>query len=122
MVVARGGQDQHVSDPVTVTVEGKRANVALDGEFDMPATFTVEPALEQIVERPGLDAITLDLSRLSFIDSTGVGVLLRLEEESRARGVELTIVPGPREVQRVFELAGVDVALPFLPPARPDPA
>ncbi len=102
-----------MSDPVTVTVEGQEATVALEGEFDMPATFTVEPAMEEVVARDGLDAITVDLSRLSFIDSTGIGVLMRLEEESRARGVALSIRPGPREVQRVFELAGVSDALPF---------
>ena len=108
-----------MSDPVTVTVEGKQANVALEGEFDMPATFTVEPALERVVERAGARRDhARPLAACSFIDSTGVGVLLRLEEESRARGVALTIVPGPREVQRVFELAGLDDALPF---ARPRP-
>ena len=113
MVLAPGGQDQYVSDPVKVTTDGSATRAAIAGEFDMAATFTVEPALEQALERPGLDAITVDLSDLRFIDSTGVGVLLRIEEESRARGVSLTIVPGPREVQRVFELAGLREALPF---------
>jgi anti-anti-sigma factor len=105
-----------MSDPVSVTVEGTHATVAIGGEFDMPATFTVEPALERIVHRTDLDAITVDLSGLRFIDSTGMGVLLRLEEESRARGVALAITPGPREVQRVFELAGLEDALPFVTP------
>ena len=51
----------------------------------MPATFTVEPALEQVVERPGLDAITVDLSGCASSTPPAIGVLLRLEEESRAR-------------------------------------
>jgi hypothetical protein len=38
---------------------------------------------------------------------------VRLEEEARARQIALSIVPGPREVQRVFELAGLADALPF---------
>ncbi len=101
------------SDAVTVTVDGKNAKAALAGAFDMAATFTVEPALEQALEEPGVSALTLDLSGLRFIDSTGVGVLFRLESEARSRGVALTIVPGPREVQRVFELAGLTDVLPF---------
>ena len=40
---------------------------------------------------------------MSFIDSTGVGVLIRVNDEARGRGIELTIAPGPPEVQRVFE-------------------
>jgi len=107
---------QPPSRPVTVTVDGERANAALAGDFDMAATFTVEPALEQALEAPGLSALTLDLSELRFIDSTGIGVLFRVEAEARARGVALSIVPGPREVQRVFEATGVSDALPFADP------
>jgi anti-sigma B factor antagonist len=101
------------SDAIRVTVDGETAKAELAGAFDMAATFTVEPALEQALEEPGVSALTLDLSELSFIDSTGVGVLFRLESEARTRGVALSIVPGPREVQRVFELAGLTDVLPF---------
>ncbi len=102
--------------PVQVTVNGDRARAELAGDFDMAATFTVEPALEQALEEPGVSALTLDLSGLRFIDSTGIGVLFRMEAEARSRGVALSIVPGPREVQRVFELAGLSEALPFAEP------
>src|ERR671916_3357051 len=95
------------TEPVTVKRDGERATVELAGDFDMAATFTVEPALERAIAAPGLSAMTLDLSNLDFIDSTGIGVLFRLEAEARARGVALSIVPGPREVQRVFEIAGL---------------
>jgi anti-anti-sigma factor len=114
------GQDRAMSsprsDPVTVTVEGERAKAELAGDFDMAATFTVEPALERALVEPGVSALTLDLSNLRFIDSTGIGVLFRVEAEARSRGVALSIVPGPREVQRVFELAGLSDALPFAKP------
>jgi anti-anti-sigma factor len=98
---------------VDVTTEGSRATAVLQGEFDMSATFTVEPALERLVETPGLRAVRLDLSGLRFIDSTGVGVLVRLHDEAQRRGLALQIEPGPPEVQRVFEVAGLDDLLPF---------
>ena len=101
------------TDPITVSVEGSRAVAELAGEFDMQATFVVEPALERALEEPGVDALEVDLSRLRFIDSTGVGVLLRLTSEADRRGVDLSIRPAPREVQRVFEATGVSEALPF---------
>jgi anti-anti-sigma factor len=104
------------SDAVTVTIDGERANAALAGDFDMAATFTVEPALERALEDPGVSALTLDLSNVDFIDSTGIGVLFRVEAEARSRGVALAIVPGPREVQRVFEIAGLSESLPFVDP------
>ena len=39
--------------------------------------------------------------------------MLWLASETQARGVELAIVPGPPEVQRVFATAGLADSLPF---------
>ena len=97
----------------TITVTDGAATVTLSGEFEMAATFTVEPAVERALETPQLDAVTLDLSAVTFIDSIGLGVVGRLAGELQARGIALRIVPGPREVQRVFESVGMADALPF---------
>jgi len=96
-----------------VVARGPRATAALHGEFDMAATFTVEPALERLLDEPGLEALTLDLSAVRFVDSTGIGVLVRVADEAQRRGIELAITPGPPEVQRVFAVAGLSDVLPF---------
>ncbi len=101
------------SDAIDVTVDGETTTAVVAGDFDMQATFRVEPALERALDRPGLSALEVDLSRLRFVDSTGIGVLLRVEAEARERGVTLTIHPPPPEVHRIFELSGVAEALPF---------
>ena len=103
-------------DPIQLSVQGDVARAELAGDFDMAATFTVEPALERALDEPGIDTLDVDLSNLRFIDSTGIGVLLRLAGEAERRGVDLSITPGPREVQRVFEATGVEDALPFAEP------
>ncbi len=104
------------SPTVTLSDDGV-LTVAIDGEFDMAATFAVEPALEQALETPGLRRCTLDLSALTFIDSTGIGVVLQLAADLEARGVAFRIVPGPRHVQRVFTTIGMADVLPFEPEA-----
>ena len=96
-----------------VSLERDRATVALSGEFDMAATFTIEPEVEKTLREPGLRAITLDLSGLTFIDSSGLGAIVELHAESRARGIALAIVPGPSHVQRVFETTGLSETLPI---------
>jgi anti-anti-sigma factor len=101
-----------------ITTNGDDVTAALTGDFDMQATFTVEPALERALEVPGLRRIELDLRGLDFIDSTGMGVIVRLEAEARARGVELRLRRGPRPVHRVFEKSGLADVLPFGSPAR----
>jgi len=102
------------SPTVTLSDEGV-LTVAIAGEFDMAATFSVEPALEQALETPGVRRLTLDLSGLTFIDSVGIGVVVQLAADLEARALELGIVPGPRHVQRVFTTIGMADVLPFEP-------
>ena len=100
------------ANPELVLDDGD-VTVPVRGEFEMATTFTVEPTLERAIELPGLRRLTLDLSGVTFLDSTGLGVVLRLASELQRRGIELRIVPGPPEVQRVFATAGLADVLPF---------
>jgi anti-anti-sigma factor len=102
--------------PIVITKEGDVVTAALAGDFDMQATFTVEPALERALETPGVRRIELDLRGLEFIDSTGMGVIVRLDREARGRGVQLRLRRGPRPVHHVFEKSGLADALPFTSP------
>jgi anti-anti-sigma factor len=103
---------------IAITTDGDAVTAALAGDFDMQATFTVEPALERALATPGLRRIELDLRGLDFIDSTGMGVIVRLDREARGRGVQLHLRRGPRPVHLVFEKSGLADALPFNSPDR----
>ena len=107
--------------PIAITQHGDAVSAALAGDFDMQATFTVEPALERALDTPGLRRMELDLRGLDFIDSTGMGVILRLHHEARGRGVQLRLRRGPSVVHRVFEKTGLADALPFDPPEEETP-
>ena len=104
---------QPSSDVIDVTVQRATTKATVTGDFDMQATFTIEPALEDALNRADLRVLELDLTGLDFVDSTGIGVLLRIDSEARERGVALRILPPPPEVHRIFELSGVAEALPF---------
>jgi anti-sigma B factor antagonist len=96
-----------------VTIIERAATVRLSGEFAMEATFTIEPVLERVLTDPSVDRVLLDLSALSFIDSVGMGVVIRFAQDLQARAIPLRIIPAPPAVHRVFELMGVADALPF---------
>jgi anti-sigma B factor antagonist len=108
--------------PIELTTRGNTVVATLIGDFDMQATFTVEPALERAIQTPGLRRIDVDLHRLHFIDSTGMGVIVRLHAEALRRGIELQLRPGPPHVQRVFQKTGLADTLPFNPPDSQQPA
>ncbi len=77
------------------------------------AACTLEAALEDLCETE-VGAITLDLSKLTHIDATGVAVIAFRCRWFERRGQKIALVPGARPVQRAFALAGMTDRLPFL--------
>lgn len=87
--------------------------LVLLGELDRASAPTLEAAIEELHETQ-VSPITLDLSKLTHIDATGVAVVAFRCRWWEMHGSEITLVPGTRPVQRVFELAGMTARLPFL--------
>jgi stage II sporulation protein AA (anti-sigma F factor antagonist) len=92
--------------------EGAAHVIGLEGELDLAAAETVERELAR-VEASDAATITIDLSQLTFMDSTGVRILLKAESRSRALASRLTLVRAPAGIQRVFAMCGVEHLLPF---------
>jgi anti-sigma B factor antagonist len=86
--------------------------VALSGELDLSSSWLLDHPLLQIGANGGR-SFTLDLSGLTFIDSTGVRAILAARGLCAARGCEFTLIPGPTQVQRVFDVGGFIDHLPF---------
>ena len=85
--------------------------IRLCGELDLATTSGVEAELRR-VEATDAQTIVVDLSDLTFINSTGVHLLVDAETRLRASN-GLTLLRGSPTVQRVLELCEVDTALPF---------
>ena len=58
--------------------------------------------------------LVLDLSEVSFLDSTGVHGLLPAQHNCAEAGVRLALIPGPGAVQHVLEICGPLEILPFV--------
>jgi len=89
------------------------AVVALSGELDISAVARVDEELRR-VERAGPHAVVLDLRGLSFMDSSGLRLVLEAEMRARAEARRFAIVPGPEAVHRVFLIALLDKRLEFV--------
>jgi anti-anti-sigma factor len=91
---------------------GATHTLVLIGELDRTSTHTLEAEIERLCDA-GISGITLDLSKLSGIDSTGVAVIVFRHNWCRRRGCELALIPGSSTIHRAFELAGAIDRLPF---------
>jgi anti-anti-sigma factor len=95
--------------------------LVLLGELDRASAATLETAIERLCDSE-VAGITLDLSKLTYIDTTGVAVIAFRCRWCQARGYGFALVPGSRFVQQAFEQVGGLERLPFLAPHAQDAA
>ena len=87
--------------------------VAVAGELDLATAPLLAEQLAQ-AETSGAKLVVLDLADVSFMDSTGLHVLLEAHANAQRNGHRLRITAaGSEPVQRLFELAGVLDELPL---------
>jgi anti-anti-sigma factor len=108
-------EQHHAFGELTIAIQraGDTHVIALTGELDIATVEGVERALLD-AESSDAATIVLDLSGLTFMDSTGVRLVLGATARARADSNRLSLVRGSPPVQRVFELSGVDDTLPFI--------
>jgi anti-sigma B factor antagonist len=82
------------------------------GELDMATARELESALDN-VWRDGITDLLLDLRELEFIDSTGVRLMIEVVKCCQASGCQLEVTRGVDGVQRIFDLCGLEDAVPF---------
>jgi anti-sigma B factor antagonist len=97
---------------IVVQPEPERVRVILHGEFDLATVAQLETQVDEL-RAGGASAIVLDLRQLSFMDSTGLRLLLRLDAESRANGLRFSIVDSEGPVRRLLELTRMDERLQY---------
>jgi anti-anti-sigma factor len=85
----------------------KRVHVVLRGELDLSTVVKVQEELRR-VEASAPPLVVLDLSALTFLDSTGLRCLITADERAREQGRRLVIVRGPDPVQRVFSITRLE--------------
>ncbi len=95
---------------VRSTREGDAHVIELIGELDLDGAPRVEEELRR-VEASDVQAIVVDLGELEFIDSTGLRLLVMAAE--RCREGRFSLLRGPKQVHRVFEITDLADRLPF---------
>jgi anti-anti-sigma factor len=78
----------------------------------MATVGAVDVELKEL-RRAGVQTIVLDLGGLTFMDSSGLHLLVRWTSEASKDGFSFELEPGPPVVQRIFDLAAVHDTLPW---------
>lgn len=97
---------------VDVFRERGTIRIAPVGELDLSTFPLLQEALGQ-ADTAGIERVVVDLTELTFTDSTGIYLLTGLATTCRDAGRELSVVRGPWQVHRIFQLAGVEAEFAF---------
>lgn len=92
------------------TREGDAQVIELIGELDLDGAPRLEEELLR-VEATDVTSIVVDLGNLEFIDSTGIRLLVMAAE--RCAEGRFSLLRGPKQVHRVFEITDLADRLPF---------
>ncbi len=93
---------------------GDRAVVTVGGEVDLETASQLGDAAVEAVQ--GVSPhLVLDLSGVTFMDSTGLKVLLTSQRRAQLAGGSFALAGASRTVQRILALTGLDQSIPAFP-------
>ena len=74
---------------------------------------------EAVHSQSNVDAIVLDLSRVTAIDAHGLGVMLELRRQSTSKGIPFKLMNVNKFTRRVLEVTRLDSVFEIIPRAEP---
>ncbi len=93
--------------PVTVTTQDRAMKALVSGEIDHHGAREIMTALDREIDAALPNRLDLDLSGVTFMDSSGIAVLLRARRRMDELEGCLTVCNVPTQPRRVLDAAGV---------------
>ena len=93
------------------------STIKVGGELDSASWEELLDRFEQAARADGAGQVVLDLSEVTFVDSSGMRAIIMIERAAVERGVELTVVPPPAALTELFQMAGIADHLALAPVA-----
>jgi anti-sigma B factor antagonist len=86
---------------------GDKRSLSLVGSIDLSTRDDVVKAATAALAAGGGSALTIDMSGVTFMDSTGIGAIVEISNEARRAKVAFTLEQPSSRVRRILELTGL---------------
>ena len=83
--------------------------VTLRGEIDVYTAPRLRQALVDLIDA-GSRNVVIDMERVDFLDSTGLGVLVEALKRAKGNDAELSIVATQDKILKIFDITGLNKA------------
>ncbi len=95
------------------TAQGRTLTAQIDGEMDHHGAKALMEELNHQLDVILPHSLTVDLSGLSFTDSSGIAVLLRTNRRMSQLGGTMRVISTPVQAKKVFSAAGLERLIRF---------
>ena len=113
MIEALGRDHEGTPSGMRLREEADRSVVVAFGELDLAVRQNVAPLCQRVAERAL--PVVIDATDVTFVDSAGMSVLVRLARDAEAGGYPVVLEHAPWMLKELLTITGVDRLLPFAP-------
>jgi anti-sigma B factor antagonist len=106
----RRDRDDSPVSTLNVDIDGDTATMSIGGEVDLLRAPAIATALRDLLATEGVQRVLLDLQEVSFMDSTGIQVLVAALHDATATGLTVTMTAVSAPVRRLLVLTGTNEA------------
>lgn len=93
---------------IELTSEKKLITVRISGELDHHSASEIRDRVERELRRTGASSVAFDMSEMTFMDSSGIGLIMGRFKTVRTLGGKIVIFGASHETERILRMAGVD--------------
>ncbi len=93
---------------ISVIIRNKTLIAALSGELDHHSAKEVKSMIEELIKNRGVKNLIFDFSNLSFMDSSGIGVVIGRYKLINSIGGKTAIVSHSRNINRLLMMSGIN--------------
>lgn len=93
---------------VKISKSGKNGAVAaIEGDIDHHSAREIREVIDAFLQEDKPDKLQLDFSKVQFMDSSGIGLIMGRYKLQKARGAALEVVNMPPSIDRLIRLSGL---------------
>lgn len=97
--------------PVRITTDGRTLTARLSGEIDHHSAAGLRQEIDLALERAWPEYLVLDFSGVTFMDSSGIGLVMGRLRLMKELSGEIMIANASKQIKKVMKFAGLEKLL-----------
>ena len=96
-------------------ISGNTLNVSLIGELDECSASNTRELIDKVIDKSvGVTRLIFNLNELSFMDSTGIGMMIGRYKKAKSYGIKVFIEKPNNTIIKILELSGLYQIMPLI--------